>query len=188
MGLVHRDIKPANIFCAYRGGVFDVIKLLDFGLAKPTMETTGDAQLTMAGTVTGSPLFMSPEQASGDDAIDARSDIYSLGAVIYYILTGQPPFTSDNPLKVMIAHASQEVVPPSRLNPDIPRELEEIVLRCLEKDPEHRYQDVASLRAALRELVFDENWSPELAAQWWTCHGCPERKKLAAELVEAAAV
>jgi serine/threonine-protein kinase len=188
IGLVHRDIKPANIFCAYRGGVFDVIKLLDFGLAKPTMEKNADVQLTMAGQVTGSPMFMSPEQASGEESVDARSDIYSLGAVIYYILTGQPPFISDNPLKMMIAHASQEVVPPSRLNPDISRELEEIVLRCLEKDPEHRYQDVASLRAALRELVFDENWSPELAAQWWTCHGCPERKKLAAELVEAAAV
>ena len=110
IGLVHRDIKPANIFCAYRGGVFDVVKLLDFGLAKPTMEKAPDAQLTLAGTVTGSPLFMSPEQASGDDTVDARSDIYSLGAVMYYMLTGQPPFMSDNPLKVMIAHASQEVV------------------------------------------------------------------------------
>ncbi|HVT26686.1 MAG TPA: serine/threonine-protein kinase, partial [Lacipirellulaceae bacterium] len=116
IGLVHRDIKPANIFCAYRGGVFDVIKLLDFGLAKPTMEKPGETQLTMAGTVTGSPLFMSPEQASGEDGVDARSDIYSLGAVMFYMLTGQPPFNSDNPLKVMIAHASQEVVPLRQIN------------------------------------------------------------------------
>ncbi len=123
IGLVHRDIKPANIFCAYRGGVYDVIKLLDFGLAKPTMETNSDAQLTMAGTVTGSPLFMSPEQASGDDTVDARSDIYSLGAVMYYMLTGQPPFMSDNPLKVMIAHASQEVIPLRQVNADVPRDL-----------------------------------------------------------------
>ncbi len=188
IGLVHRDIKPANIFCAYRGGVFDVVKLLDFGLAKPTMETTGDQQLTMAGTVTGSPLFMSPEQASGDDAVDARSDIYSLGSVLYYMLTGQPPFMADNPLKVLIAHASQEVVPPRQLNAEIPRELEEIVMRCLEKDPEHRYQDVASLRAALRDVPVEDPWSSDLAEKWWTCHGCPERKKLAAELVEAAAV
>src|SRR4051812_394053 len=188
MGLVHRDIKPANIFCAYRGGVFDVVKLLDFGLAKPTMEKTQDAQLTLAGTVTGSPLFMSPEQASGDDAVDARSDIYSLGAVMYYMLTGQPPFMSDNPLKVMIAHASQEVVPPRQINPDLPVEFEEVVLRCLEKDPDHRFQDVASLRLALREIVFEDPWSSELAAQWWSCNGCPERKKLSAELVEAAAV
>jgi serine/threonine-protein kinase len=188
MGLVHRDIKPGNIFCAYRGGVFDVAKLLDFGLAKPTLETNGEAQLTMEGTVTGSPLFMSPEQASGDDSVDARSDIYSLGAVLYYMLTGQPPFMSNNPLKVMIAHASQEVVPPRQINPDLPIELEEIVLRCLEKDPEHRYQDVAELQRAFRELSLGESWSSDLAAEWWSCNGCPERKKLAAEMVEAAAV
>jgi serine/threonine-protein kinase len=188
IGLVHRDIKPANIFCAYRGGVFDVVKLLDFGLAKPTLEHGADAQLTLAGTVTGSPLFMSPEQASGEDGVDARSDIYSLGAVMYYLLTGQPPFVSENPLKVMIAHASQEVVPPRQLNSDVPAELEEIILRCLEKDPEHRFQDVSSLRTALRELVLDDAWSSERAVEWWSCNGCPERKKLAAEVVEAAAV
>jgi serine/threonine-protein kinase len=188
IGLVHRDIKPANIFCAYRGGVFDVAKLLDFGLAKPTLETNTHAQLTMEGTVTGSPLFMSPEQASGDDSVDARSDIYSLGAVLYFMLTGQPPFMSDNPLKVMIAHASQEVAPPRQVNPAIPVEIEEIVLRCLEKDPEHRFQDVAELQRALRELVLDEVWSSDMAAEWWSCNGCPERKKLAAEMVEAAAV
>jgi eukaryotic-like serine/threonine-protein kinase len=188
IGLVHRDIKPANIFCAYRGGVFDVVKLLDFGLAKPTMETNNDLQLTLAGTVTGSPLFMSPEQASGDDNVDARSDIYALGAVMYYLLTGQPPFMSDNPLKVMIAHASQEVVPLRQLNSELPAELEEIVQRCLEKDPDHRYQDVSSLRSALSELAFESPWSSDLAAKWWSCNGCPERKKLAAEVVEAAAV
>jgi tRNA A-37 threonylcarbamoyl transferase component Bud32 len=188
IGLVHRDIKPANIFVAYRGGVCDVIKLLDFGLAKPTMETNADAQLTMAGTVTGSPLFMSPEQASGDDAIDARSDIYSLGAVMYYMLTGQPPFNGDNPLKVMIAHASQEVVPPRSINAEIPAELEEIVLRCLEKDPDHRFQTVDDLRRSLRDVVLEEVWSSDLAAEWWNYNGCPERKKMSAELVEAAAV
>lgn len=188
MGLVHRDIKPANIFCAYRGGAFDVAKLLDFGLAKPTFETNGQAQLTVEGTVTGSPLFMSPEQASGDDSVDARSDIYSLGAVMYYILTGQPPFLSDNPLKVMIAHASQDVVPPRQLNSELPAELEEIVLRCLEKDPEHRYQDVASLQRALRDLSFEEAWTSDRAAGWWSCNGCPERKKFVAEMIEAAAV
>jgi serine/threonine-protein kinase len=187
IGLVHRDIKPANIFCAYRGGVFDVVKLLDFGLAKPTINKPEDVQLTMAGTVTGSPLFMSPEQASGDDTVDGRSDIYSLGAVMYYMLTGQPPFTSENPLKVMIAHASQEVAPLRTINPDIPAELEEIVLRCLEKDPDHRFQDVAALRSALRDVILEDSWSSERAAEWWSCNGCPERKKMAAELVEAAA-
>lgn len=188
VGLVHRDIKPANIFCAYRGGEFDVAKLLDFGLAKPTVEMNGEAQLTMEGTVTGSPLFMSPEQASGEDSVDARSDIYSLGAVLYFMVTGQPPFMSDNPLKVMIAHASKEVVPPRQINPDLSMEIEEIIMRCLEKDPEHRFQDVAELQGALAELSFAEPWSSDSAASWWSCNGCPERKKLAAEMVEAAAI
>jgi len=189
IGLVHRDIKPANIFCAYRGGVFDVAKLLDFGLAKKTVETgDGTMHLTVQGTITGSPLFMSPEQASGDDDVDARSDIYSLGAVLYYMLTGRPPFEHDNPVKVMIAHAAQEVVPPREHNASIPRELEEIILRCLEKDPDHRYQDVAALQRALREVALDDPWSSDRAHDWWNCNGCPERKKLAAELVEAAAV
>ncbi len=189
MGLVHRDIKPANIFCAYRGGIFDVAKLLDFGLAKPTFEAkANDPQLTVEGTVTGSPLFMSPEQASGEDQVDGRSDIYSLGAVMYYMLTGQPPFAFDNPVKVLIAHASQDVTPPRKHNPEISKEFEEILLRCLEKDPEHRFQDVASLQRALQELVVDDIWSSERAAKWWSCNGCPERKKMAAELVDAAAV
>jgi serine/threonine-protein kinase len=190
IGLVHRDIKPANIFCAYRGGVFDVAKLLDFGLAKPTVEGAGrddDAHLTMEGTVTGSPLFMSPEQASGEDRVDARSDIYSLGAVMYYMLTGQPPFVHENPIKVMIAHASHDVVPPRQINPDLPAELEDVVLRCLEKDPDHRYQDVLSLKRALNDLLLDETWTSESASAWWNCNGCPERKRLAAELVEMAA-
>jgi serine/threonine-protein kinase len=189
IGLVHRDLKPANIFCAYRGGIFDVAKLLDFGLAKPVMAATEtQSQLTMEGTITGSPLFMSPEQASGSENIDARSDIYSLGAVMYLMLTGQAPFMFDHPIKVMIAHASHEVTPPRQLNSDIPEELEEIVLRCLEKDPDHRYQSAVELQRALREVSLDDAWSPERAVEWWSCNGCPQRKKMAAELVEAAAV
>jgi serine/threonine-protein kinase len=189
IGLVHRDIKPANIFCAYRGGVFDVAKLLDFGLAKPTVEADDrQPNLTMEGTITGSPLFMSPEQATGGDDLDGRSDIYSLGAVMYFMLTGRPPFEANNPVKVMVAHASQDVTPPRQLNAEIPGELEEIVLRCLEKDPDHRYQDVASLQRALHEVALDDVWTSDRASEWWNCNGCPERKKLAAELVEAAAV
>jgi serine/threonine-protein kinase len=188
IGLVHRDIKPANIFCAYRGGVFDVAKLLDFGLAKPTVNVGRDTQLTMEGTVTGSPLFMSPEQASGEDGVDSRSDIYSLGAVMYYMLTGQPPFAFENPVKVMIAHASHDVTPPRQLNPEISVEIEEVILRCLEKDPDDRFQDVLALQRALREAALDDPWTSDHAAQWWSCNGCPERKRLAAELIEAAAV
>ena len=187
IGLVHRDIKPANIFCAYRGGIFDVAKLLDFGLVKPLSEKV-DAHLTQEGSIAGSPLFMSPEQATGDDRVDGRSDIYSLGAVMYYMLTSQPPFAYENPVKAIIAHASEAVVPPRQVNLDVPDGLDEVIMRCLEKDPEDRFQDVTALQRALRDVKLAEPWSSELAAQWWSCNGCPERKKLAAALVEAAAV
>ena len=111
-GLIHRDIKPANIFAAKRGGVYDVAKLLDFGLVKPLVDDE-PIHLTIEGAIAGSPLFMSPEQAVGDSQPDARSDIYALGAVGYYLLTGRPPFQSDKAIKVMLAHAHDPVVPPS---------------------------------------------------------------------------
>jgi len=187
IGLVHRDIKPANLFCAYRGGEYDVAKLLDFGLAKPMVEP-GDMHLTQAGVITGSPLYMSPEQATGDAAMDARSDIYSLGAVMYYLLTGQSPFAYDNPVKVMIAHASEAVAPLRDLRPEIPYQLEEIILRCLEKDPGDRFQTATALRQALQDVELEEPWSSDQAAAWWTCNGCPERKAMAAAALEAAAV
>lgn len=186
IGLVHRDIKPANIFCALRGGEFDVAKLLDFGLAKPTFEST-DATLTQEGSITGSPLFMSPEQATGEREADARSDIYSLGAVLYYLTTGRPPFDYQKAVKVIIAHASEEVVPPRQHRPELPVAMEEVIMRCLEKDPEHRYQNVLELRRALAEIDLDSVWTSELAADWWSAHGCPERKAMAAAVIDAAA-
>ncbi|WP_197527276.1 serine/threonine protein kinase [Pirellulimonas nuda] len=187
IGLVHRDIKPANIFCAYRGGEFDVAKLLDFGLAKPMTEAA-DVALTQEGSITGSPLFMSPEQATGEREADARSDIYSLGCVMYYLLTGQPPFAYKQSVKVIIAHATEEPLPPRELLPELPEAFEDLVLRCLEKDPEDRYQDARSLSRALQHLPLADVWTSEMAADWWTCHGCPERKALAAAAIEAAAV
>ena len=186
-GLVHRDIKPANIFCAYRGGMFDVAKLLDFGLAKPHQEVA-DAGLTQEGTLTGSPLFMSPEQAVGSPQVDVRSDIYSLGTVMYFMATGQPPFVYEQAMKVLVAHASQQPRSPRELNPALPEELDEIILRCLEKEPEDRFQDVASLREMIDQVPISEPWSSYEAAQWWQDHGCPRRKALAAEALEMAAV
>ena len=117
LGLIHRDIKPGNIFAAERGGVFDVAKLLGFRSRQSRPPSNGDMNLTQEGSITGSPLFMAPEQATGDGAPDARSDIYALGAVGYYLLTGHPPFEADNPVKVLLAHAQQTVKPPSQLQP-----------------------------------------------------------------------
>jgi tRNA A-37 threonylcarbamoyl transferase component Bud32 len=185
-GLVHRDIKPANIYCAYRGGVFDVAKLLDFGLAKPLTDAN-DSGLTQEGSITGSPLFMSPEQA-GSEEVDGRSDIYSLGAVMYFMATGKAPFEYASPLKVMIAHASEDPEPPRYLNGDIPAELEEVILRSLEKRPADRYQTVAELREALARVPVDGEWTARMAADWWNNYGCPQRKAMAEEAVELAAV
>jgi serine/threonine-protein kinase len=185
-GLVHRDLKPQNIYCAYRGGMFDVAKVLDFGLAKPLADATS-AGLTIEGSITGSPLFMSPEQASSDE-VDVRSDVYSLGAVLYYMATGRAPFHHENPLKVMIAHASEDPEPPRLYNADLPMELEEIILRSLEKRPADRYQSVVELREALDRVPTDSEWSASLAAEWWEHNGCPQRKAMAAEAVELAAV
>ena len=190
MGLVHRDIKPANIFCAYRGGEFDVAKLLDFGLAKPVFAASGEdsPELTQEGAITGSPLFMSPEQATGEREADVRSDIYSLGCVLYFLLTGQPPYPYKKSVRVIVAHASEPVIPPRDHRPELPIELEEVVLRCLEKDAEDRFQSVEEFRQALVEVPLDDRWTAELAAQWWSGNGCPERKAMAAAVLEAAAV
>lgn len=166
VGLVHRDIKPANIFAAVRGGLFDVAKLLDFGLAKPLSNFEGD-QITQEGTITGSPLFMSPEQAIGDREPDARSDVYAMGSVLYYLLTGKPPFEDDKPMRVLIAHAHDTPVPPSQHNPEVPDDLELIVMRCLQKNPDDRYQRAAELMLALDDCDDAGRWTRDQARDWW---------------------
>lgn len=186
-GLIHRDIKPANLYCAYRGGVFDVAKLLDFGLAKPVTNAQ-DSDLTQAGAITGSPLYMSPEQATGSPHVDERSDVYSLGAVMYFMATGRPPFNHQRPLKVLVAHASEAPVPPHELRPGFPADLEAVILRCLEKQPDDRYQTAVELREALEQVSADGEWTNHAAADWWDCNGCPQRKALAEQVREMAAV
>lgn len=170
IGLIHRDVKPGNIFAARRGGLDDVAKLLDFGLVKTTVGSDS-LHLTQDGTITGSPLFMAPEQATGDGEPDARADIYSLGCVAYFMLTGRPPFEGDKALKVLMAHANQPVPPPRELWPEIPIDLEEVVLRCLAKRPDDRYPSVTALAEALRQCESWGRWTRADAAGWWATAG-----------------
>jgi serine/threonine-protein kinase len=165
-GLIHRDIKPSNIFAARCGGVDDVAKLLDFGLVRTTAPAR-DVRVSVEGEILGTPLFMSPEQATGGRELDERSDIYSLGAVAYYLLTGRPPFERDGGIAVLIAHARDPVVPPSRVRPGIPQDLERLVERCLAKDPAERFPDAESLERALEKCACAADWSQDRARQWW---------------------
>ncbi|MEX2026509.1 MAG: protein kinase [Pirellulaceae bacterium] len=166
VGLMHRDLKPANLFAAVRGGFYDVAKLLDFGLAKP-LTTLDSASLTADGTITGSPLYMSPEQATGDREPDARSDIYAMGALLYFLVTGRPPFHDEKPIKVLISHAHEPVPPPSKWRDDLPLDLESVIMRCLAKGPDERFQSASELATALDDCESAGYWTRDDARRWW---------------------
>ncbi|HTV25863.1 MAG TPA: serine/threonine-protein kinase [Polyangiaceae bacterium] len=170
VGLVHRDIKPANVFVCRRWGKPDAVKVLDFGLAKNNADPpTG---VTGQNVVLGTPLYISPEALKGPAVIDRRSDIYSLGAVAYYMLTGQPVFSGSSTFEVCAHHLhSAPVAPSQRSGRAIPADLEAVVLRCLAKSPGDRYATAGELERALAACVTSDEWSAERARQWWKGHG-----------------
>jgi serine/threonine-protein kinase len=157
------------VFVAVRGGESDVAKVLDFGLVKLTRDP-GAPALTMDTMVSGTPLFMAPEQAMGERTLDARADLYALGAMMYSALTGRPPFEGDNAFAVMMAHASDPVTPPRAVRPDVPADLEEVVLCCLFKRPEDRYPSSEALGEALAACACAGEWGPHHAKSWWEAH------------------
>jgi serine/threonine-protein kinase len=172
-GLVHRDVKPGNVIVGRHGGVYDVAKLLDFGLVRPPDVDDADAtKLTKEGLILGTPDFMSPEQANGSAALDARSDLYSLGAVAYFLLTGRPPFAGKTVLETLVAHLHQPPAPLTGLNPDVPADLEAVVLRCLAKDRGQRFPDTESLDHALGQCACAGRWTEAEARARW--QGQPE--------------
>jgi eukaryotic-like serine/threonine-protein kinase len=166
LGLVHRDIKPANIFVAMRGGETDCAKLLDFGLVQ-LPESEASVRLTGEQRVSGTPAYMAPEQAMGNRALDARVDVYALGATMYLALTGVQPFNAPTAFEVMMAHARDPVKPPSQLRPDIPDDVEQVVLRCLAKRPGDRFPDVKELAKTLAACASATEWDADQAALWW---------------------
>jgi serine/threonine protein kinase/TolB-like protein/tetratricopeptide (TPR) repeat protein len=171
-GIMHRDIKPSNIFLCRRGLRHDFIKVLDFGLVKFTeAEESQISHVTTQGAAIGSPAFMAPETIKGDTTIDNRADIYSLGCLTYWLLTGQFIFQVETPLQILIAHLEQTPEPPStRTELEIPEGLEQIIMACLEKDPDNRPQSVQTLSHQLEECTIKEPWTEERARRWWRIH------------------
>jgi serine/threonine-protein kinase len=171
IGLIHRDIKPSNIFACERGKIYDVAKLLDFGLVKSFGGEGDSVKLTKDGAFAGSPAFVSPEQALGRNQLDARSDIYNLGAVAYFLITGKLPFDRESALQMLHAHAYEPLAPIHEFNEAVPADLQRVILRCLEKDPDHRFQDAVTLERALAECPSANPWTTERAEEWWGLHG-----------------
>jgi serine/threonine-protein kinase len=166
MGLVHRDVKPANVILSNRGGLWDVTKVVDFGLVK---EISGaDSIKRSAGHwLAGTPLYLSPEAITDPASMDGRADIYSLGAVGYFLLTGEHVFASTSLVEICSNHIHDKPIPPSvRMGEPLPEALEALILRCLEKKPEHRF-DAIELMHALEALTVP-SWTDEAARAWWT--------------------
>ena len=170
-GLVHRDVKPANIYVCRLGTEYDFIKLLDFGLVKTQADDGPEAvKLSSAHMVYGTPAYMAPEQARGE-GVTARTDIYALGCVAYYMLTGAMVFDSRGTAQVLIDHVQTPPRPPSsRIEGTVAPELEALIMECLEKDPEKRPASAREVAERLRVIALSHPWSQPQAEVWWTEH------------------
>ena len=175
MGLVHRDIKPANIMLNRRGCEPDVVKVLDFGLVK-AIDEQKQSSLTAATALTGTPLYMSPEAIQTPASIDTRSDLYAVGAVGYFLVTGRPVFEAESIVELYQQHVKQPPVPPSeRLGKEVSREFENALMACLDKSRARRPQTARDLAQLLRQCPTAGNWTAEEADAWWGRH---ERSQL----------
>ncbi len=169
VGLVHRDVKPANIFLCERGGMPDFVKVLDFGLVKHAGKT--DPALSSTTAIAGTPHYMAPESILEPATVDGRVDVYALGAVGYYLLTGRTPFDGTNLVEICSHHLHTKPEPPStRVKTPIDSRLEALLLACLEKDRERRPSNGADVLAPLGELARAHPWDLEAARTWWDRH------------------
>jgi serine/threonine-protein kinase len=171
-GLVHRDIKPTNLCISRMGVRADYLKVLDFGLVKSLSTlASGETKLTAEGTTTGTPAFMAPEMALGKSTVDVRSDIYALGCVAYWLLTGSLVFQGETPIEIVVNHVKTEPIPPSqRTELPIPEALDRIVMTCLAKDPDQRPQSMIELSRLLDEIELVSRWDQARANSWWDTH------------------
>jgi serine/threonine-protein kinase len=170
-GLVHRDVKPANIFVCQLGPDDDFVKVLDFGLVKHTGAGQTVTMLSTEGNLMGTPGYMAPEIALGRADVDGRADVYSLGCVAYYMLTGQPVFSGDTPVVTALAHVHRAPIPPRlRSEATIPSALDALIMECLAKDPAARPASTAVLSERLAATVLAHAWTPDAARTWWESH------------------
>ncbi len=168
-GLVHRDLKPSNVLVVPDGATYDQVKLVDFGLVQSAADAGGPEKITRDGLIVGTPEYMSPEQAQGL-ALDDRSDLFSLGSVAYYLLTGKEAFHRENPVKTLLAVVNEEPKPLAEVNPFVPADVAGVVARCLAKAPAGRYAGAADLDAALAGCGCNGGWAEATAAEWWERH------------------
>jgi len=169
VGLVHRDIKPSNIYVCRIGLQYDFVKVLDFGLARHASGVTTETQTT--DHIPGTPAYMAPETILQGGKIDHRADIYALGCVVYFLVTGHLVFEGETPMKTLVSHVQDPPVPPSqRTETEVPKALEELILACLEKDPAKRPQDAQVLLEMARRIRVRRPWDQEQAREWWKTH------------------
>jgi eukaryotic-like serine/threonine-protein kinase len=168
-GLIHRDIKPANVYVCRYGREVDFVKVLDFGLVKPATDTqrTTRIDLTAAHVAHGTPAFMAPEQAIGDKPVDARADLYALGCLAYWLVTGRHVFSGHNALDTIVKHVQAAPDPPSRHAPGIPPDFDDLILACLAKDPAARPASADGVAVRLRAMARAQPWSEAQAHAWW---------------------
>jgi serine/threonine-protein kinase len=170
-GLVHRDVKPANIYVCRMGLEYDFVKVLDFGLVKVRRPGAQHVTLQTIDHTTGTPAYMAPEIILGEADVDRRADVYALGCVAYYLLTGQLVFEADTPMKMLLRHVQDAPVPPSqRTELPVPKDLDELILACLQKDPAKRPQDAQELFQMACGCATATSWSQQHARQWWESH------------------
>jgi serine/threonine-protein kinase len=175
-GLVHRDIKPANFFVARLGNEYDYVKVLDFGIVKdqPGSEghdTQGSTLLSAPNLLKGTPAFMSPEVILGELPIDGRADLYSLACTAYWALTGRLVFQANTPTQMLVHHVQTQPLRPSEVSElQFPRDLELVLMQCLEKDPAKRPSSALALETMLNRIRCQEPWSEVRARAWWETH------------------
>lgn len=189
-GLIHRDVKPANVYVCRYGLEWDFVKLLDFGLVKSTALTDRhERQLTVAGMIAGTPGYMSPEMGLGSPDVDWRADIYALGCVGFWLLTGKPVFEGGaTPMQIVMEHINKPPLPPSRRAPaKVPEALDQIILSCLQKDPSQRPQTMQELAESLRKVPLEEPWTEDRARRWWLEFGTRAKKPRAARAASSSA-